>query len=349
MMFFATLLCLASGALVDSEAPDVPKVDAESLRESLRQVDLRLAELTQGGPEKLQQTLQASPMIQELAKREPQVAADLQDLKKMEKEMGILQDARKEVQAKLKALEDPAVMAQALRQTQAVLDKMGAMRAKVLEEMAEGASLEQQSSFVEVEGESRGVAPLLEMLLPRADGFQAPALAPARASGVLRAEPAVMDNLNRKVYAFDADGLFEGREKSVEKDPVKLLTRVNELRVLTKVSQLGLLSAAEEAGVFSKLEAAGAFSFAEKLLPLLDDLGALAVVESLLNVPANLVAVGGAVVLGGEAALITIVPDDNAALIALQVITGLLAGGAGVTLFATSFLFSLLQGEDPGR
>jgi len=348
MMFFATLLCLTSGALVHSEGPDMPKVDADTLRESLQQVDRRLAELTQS-PEKLQATLQASPMIQELAKREPQVAADLKDLKRMEKEMGILQDARKEVQAKLKALEDPAVMAEAVSRTQAVMDKMSAMRAKVLQEMAEGASLEQQSSFVEVEGESRGVAPLLEMLLPRADGFQAPALATARASGVLRSEPAMMANLNRKVVSFDADGVFEGREKSVEKDPVKILTRVNELRVLTNIANAGLLSGAEEAGVFSKLEKAGAFSAAEKVLPVLDDLGALSVAESLLNVPANLLAIGGAALLLGDAALVTVVPDDSTALIALQVLTSVLAGAGSVTLFATSFLFSLLQGEDPGR
>jgi len=352
MMFFATLLCLASGALVHSEAPDaMEKVDAEMLRESLQQVDRRLAELTQS-PEKLQATLLASPMIQELVKREPQVAADLKDLKRMEKEMGILQDARKEVQAKLKALEDPEVMAEALRSTQAVLDKMNAMRAKVLQELAAGAGTE-QTSFVEVEGESSGVAPLLEMLLPaRAEAFQAPALATARASGVLRSEPAMMANLNRKVVTFvgdDGSELFESREKSVEKDPVKILTRLNELRALTKISQLGLLSKAEEAGVFSKLESVGAFSIAEKALPLLDDLKVLTVAEALLNVPANLLAAGGLIVLSGEAGLLTVVPDDNAALIAFQVLSGLLAGAGGVTLIASSVLLSLLQGDDKGR
>merc|ERR1719247_713508 len=146
-------------------------------------------------------------MIQELAKREPQVAADLKDLKRMEKEMGILQDARKE---------DQAVMAEALRSTQAVLDKMNAMRAKVLQELAAGASTE-QTSFAEVEGESRGVAPLLEMLLPaRAEAFQAPALATARASGVLRSEPAMMANLNRKAITFvgdDGTELLDSREQ----------------------------------------------------------------------------------------------------------------------------------------
>jgi len=354
MMFIATLLCLASAALVDSEGqvsiPDMsaPKVDAEALRESLQQVDRRLAELTEN-PEKFQQKLRENPMVQELAKRDPSVAKDLQDLKRMEQEMGILRDARKEVQAKLKALEDPAKMAEAVRQTQEVLDKMHAMRAKVLQEMAEASEASGQSSFVEVEGASEGeVVPLMEMLLPaRAEAFQVPSLAAARPSSVLRSEPPQMaDLLNRKVITFDADGVFEAREKSIEKDPVKILTRLNELRVLTTVSNLGLLSSAEEAGVFSKLEAAGAFSLAEKALPLLDDLKVLAIAESLLNVPANLLAIGGAAAILGDAAFVTLTPDDNAGLIALQVVSSLLAGFGSITLFASSFLFSLLQGQD---
>merc|ERR1719506_3438027 len=138
------------------------------------------------------------------------------------------------------------------------------------------------------------------------------------------------------------------RERSVEKDPVKILTRLNELRALTKISQAGLLSSAEEAGVFSKLESAGAFSTAEKLLPILDDLKVLTVAESLLNVPANLIAAAGLIVLTGEAGLLTVVPDDNAALIAVQVLSGVLAGAGGVTLIASSVLLSLLQGDDKG-
>jgi len=39
-------------------------------------------------------------------------------------------------------------------------------------------------------------------------------------------------------------------------------------------------------------------------------------------------------------------PDDNAALIAIQAITALLAGGGTVTLFASAYFFSLLQGEN---
>merc|ERR1712031_101214 len=108
-------------------------------------------------------------------------------------------------------------------------------------------------------------------------------------------------------------------------------------------------SSAEEAGVFSKLEAAGAFSKAEALLPLADDLKLLSTVESLLNVEAGYLFSAGAVLLLGEAALITVVPDDNVALVGLQAVTGLAAGAGAVMLFATSFLFSLLQGENKTR
>merc|ERR1719487_2646659 len=185
------------------------------------------------------------------------------------------------------------------------------------------------------------------MLLPHSAAFQAPGLSAATRSAVLRAEPAVMDGrLNRKVITFDYNGVFEGREKSIEKDPVKPLTRLNELQALTKIADAGLLSSAEQAGVFSKLESAGAFSAAEKVLPILDQLNLLAAAESVLNVPANLLAVAGLAVLTGEAGVITVVPDDNAALIAFQVLTGLLAGAGGVTLIASSVLLSLLQGKD---
>ena len=154
-----------------------------------------------------------------------------------------------------------------------------------------------------------------------------------------------------QVVSFDQDGLFEGREISVAKPPVRLLERIEELRLLSSIADAGLLSGAEDAGLFSKLEAAGAFSKAEKLLPLADDLKLLSTAEYLLNVPANLLALGAVVLLGGEFALITAVPDDNAALLGVQVVTGLLAGGGAVILLATSFLvrgMSLAPAHDNG-
>lgn len=166
----------------------------------------------------------------------------------------------------------------------------------------------------------------------------------ARPSVVGRSQAASMQ-LNKKVVSFDQDGVFEGREISVEKPPVRLLERIEELRLLTSVADAGLLSAAEDAGVFSKLEAAGGFSKIEGLLPLADDLKLLSTAEYLLNVPANLLFIGAAVLAGGELALITVVPDDNAALLLLQLGTGLAAGAGAAVLAGSAFLFSLLQGE----
>ncbi len=102
-----------------------------------------------------------------------------------------------------------------------------------------------------------------------------------------------------------------------------------------------------------------------------DDLKLLSTAESLLNVEANLIFVSGVVLLLAEAGLIAVVPDDNAALIAIQAshspasvrahsadgarlnaafacvqaLTGLAAGAGAVTAFGAAFLFSLLQGE----
>ena len=47
-----------------------------------------------------------------------------------------------------------------------------------------------------------------------------------------------------------------------------------------------------------------------------------------------------------ETGLITVVPDDNAALLGFQVVTGLAAGAGAVTLWGASFFFSLLQGDN---
>jgi len=180
--------------------------------------------------------------------------------------------------------------------------------------------------------------------------FAASALAFAPTAPVMR--PAVGRSsdvamqLNKKVVSFDQDGLFEGREISVQKPPIKLLERIEELRLLTTLSDAGLLSAAEEQGVFSKLEAAGAFSTAEKLLPLADDLKLLSTAEYLLNVPSNTLVIAAVAILAGEFGLITVVPDDNVALVAVQAATGVAAGAAAVVLFGTAFLFSLLQSDD---
>merc|ERR1719201_1245743 len=158
------------------------------------------------------------------------------------------------------------------------------------------------------------------------------------------AEPSMQ--LAKKVVSFDQDGLFEPRETSQGKPPVRILERVEELRVLSSVADAGLLSAAEEAGLFSKLEAAGAFSTAEKLLPLADDLKLLSTAEYLLNVPSSYLFGIASLLLVGEAGLIFFVPDDSTALVGVQVVSGLAVGLGATVLIATSYLFSLIQGEN---
>jgi hypothetical protein len=132
---------------------------------------------------------------------------------------------------------------------------------------------------------------------------------------------------------------------------VRLPERFEELRLLSSTADARLLSSTVDAGLYSKLESGGTFNIAEKVLPLADDLKRLSTAKYLLNVPANLLALGAVVLLGGEFALIAAVPDDNAVLLSVQVVTGLLAGGGAVILLATSFLvrgMSLAPAHDNG-
>ena len=132
----------------------------------------------------------------------------------------------------------------------------------------------------------------------------------------------------------------------VQKPPLKVLTRLESLGLLTSLSESGLLSGAESAGLFSKLEAAGAFSTAEKFLPLADKLNVFGVLESLLLVDSSALLLGAVALLVGEVGLITVVPDDNTALVALQAVTGVAAGAGAATLFGASALFGTLQSKN---
>ena len=132
----------------------------------------------------------------------------------------------------------------------------------------------------------------------------------------------------------------------VQKPPLKVLTRLESLGLLTSLSETGLLSGAESAGLFSKLEAAGAFSKAEKLLPLADTFGVFGLLESLLLVDSSVLLLGAVALLGGEVGLITVVPDDNTAIVALQAVTGVAAGAGAATLFGASALFGTLQSKN---
>ncbi len=132
----------------------------------------------------------------------------------------------------------------------------------------------------------------------------------------------------------------------MQKPPVKVLSRLESLGVLTSLSEAGLLSGAESAGLFSKLEAAGAFSAAEKLLPLADKLNVFSLVESLIMIDSSALLLGAVALLAGEVGLITVLPDDNTALVAVQAVTGVAAGAGALTLFAASALFGTLQAKN---
>ena len=161
---------------------------------------------------------------------------------------------------------------------------------------------------------------------------------------VMRSSP--LDRWRQMKYSRQMQRGADERVAAAPADKVRLPERFEELRLLSSTADARLLSAPEDAGLYSKLESGGTFNIAEKVLPLADDLKRLSTAKYLLNVPANLLALGAVVLLGGEFALITAVPDDNAALLGVQVVTGLLAGGGAVVLLASSFLFSLLQGTN---
>jgi hypothetical protein len=223
------------------------------------------------------------------------------------------------------ALKDPAALAQEMKLLDAMHQLIGGMREALRDPRKRQLALDE----------------LRRLQLEAAAGPRAPSRA---GSPVMQLSQ--LNTTTKKTLSFDREGVFEAREISSKKPPVKLLNRIQELRLLTTLADAGLLSKAEEAGLFSKLESAGAFSTAEKLLPLIDSLGVVGAAENLLNVPAFVQALGAIAILGGEIGVIALVPDDNAIEIGIQVVTGLLAGGGAVTLLASAFFFSLLQGED---
>ena len=155
-----------------------------------------------------------------------------------------------------------------------------------------------------------------------------------------------LGQLSKKTVTFDQDGLFEGREVGYAKPPVKLLQRVEELRVLSAVADAGLLSAAEDAGLFSKLENAGAFSKIEGLLPLLDDLRVLSLAEGLLNLPSSYLFGAGLTILSIESLILLLIPRSTDVMLYAEAASAVVTLPVCGILFATSYLFSLLQGDN---
>merc|ERR1712157_42592 len=116
----------------------------------------------------------------------------------------------------------------------------------------------------------------------------------------------------------------------------------------TGVSELGLLSTLEEQGAFSTLESVGAFSTAEKLLPVIEKLKVLSLLESTLDVEAGLLFTGANWLLAATPIYIALAicgfaPTPEGPFLALDAILALGLTTTGVVLFAWAFAVSKLQ------
>jgi hypothetical protein len=158
--------------------------------------------------------------------------------------------------------------------------------------------------------------------------------------------------INKKVWSFEQDGVWEGREVSYTKPPPKVLTRINEIKAATAVANLGVLSKLEEAGAFSKLEEAGAFALIEKTLPFVDKFKLLKLLDNAVATEASLLfSIAGfllfftpgvyALTISGFLPVpqgLTVIPE------------GVACGGtfaAGAVLFPLAYFVSVLQADDP--
>ncbi|CAN4088360.1 unnamed protein product [Withania somnifera] len=117
--------------------------------------------------------------------------------------------------------------------------------------------------------------------------------------------------------------------------PVKLLTRVEQLRLLTKAEKAGLLSAAEKSGLsLSTIERLGLLSKAEEL-GILSAATDPSTPSALFSLSLGLLVVGPACVY--------LVPEDYPWQIGLQVVVALLSVVGGCAAFGASNLVSTLQ------
>lgn len=117
--------------------------------------------------------------------------------------------------------------------------------------------------------------------------------------------------------------------------PVKLLTRVEQLRLLTKAEKAGLLSAAEKAGLsLATIEQLGLLSKAEEF-------GLLSAATNP-STPSTLSTLSLTLLLLGPA-FVFLVPEDYPWEVALQVLVALVCVVGGSAAFAASNLVSDLQ------
>lgn len=122
---------------------------------------------------------------------------------------------------------------------------------------------------------------------------------------------------------------------SASTTPVKLLTRVEQLRLLTKAEKAGLLSAAEKFGLsLSTIEKLGLLSKAEEL-------GVLSAATDP-GTPATLLSLSLALLVLGPVC-VYLVPEEYPWEVALQVVVALVSVVGGSAAFAASNFVSNLQ------
>jgi hypothetical protein len=141
---------------------------------------------------------------------------------------------------------------------------------------------------------------------------------------------------------------------SIQRPPVYLLTRIQELRVATGVADTGLLTTAENAGVFSKLESVGAFSLAEKALPIIEGLKLLSTFEALLEFDWALQFALAGIILATSPALFTLqaggfMPLPSGPAVGLEAVFALATLTLGGVWLVTSLIIGKLQVPELGE
>ncbi|TKY73422.1 hypothetical protein E2542_SST02174 [Spatholobus suberectus] len=149
----------------------------------------------------------------------------------------------------------------------------------------------------------------------------------------------------KKVNKYDSNwkkewfgpGIFYEGSEEVEVDVFKKLEK---RKVLSNVEKAGLLSKAEELGfTLSSIEKFGVFSKAEEL-------GLLSLLERAAGFSPSALASAALPTLVAAVAAIVLIPDDSAALVAVQVVVAAALGVGAVGLLVGSVVLGGLQEAD---
>ncbi|GFZ17529.1 hypothetical protein Acr_26g0007990 [Actinidia rufa] len=135
---------------------------------------------------------------------------------------------------------------------------------------------------------------------------------------------------------FGAGIFYEGSEEV----PVDVFKKIEQRKVLSNLEKAGLLSKAEELGLtLSSIEKLGVFSKAEEL-------GLLSLLEKAASFSPSALASAALPILVAAILAIVLIPDDSAALVAVQaVIAGALGVGAAGLLVGSVVLGGLQEAD----